>query len=50
MKLDLGHYRLIWDQRGSEGARGGGSINNHKSRIWNGPDGTRVGQIGWSLK
>ena len=50
MKLDLGHCRLIRGQRGSEGARGGGGINNHKSRSWNGPDGTRVGQIGWSLK
>ena len=27
MKLDLGHYKLIWDQGGSEGARGGGGIN-----------------------
>ena len=50
MKLDLGHYRLIRDQRGSEGARGGGGINNHKFRSWNGPDGTRVGHIGLSLK
>ena len=50
MKLDLGHYRLIRDQRGSEQARGGGGINNHKFRSWNGPDGTTVGHIGLSLK
>ena len=46
IKLDLGHDRLIWDQRGSDGARGGEGVNNHKYRSWNGPDGTRVGQIG----
>ena len=49
MKLDLGHYRLIRDQRGPEGV-GELTINNHKFRSWNGPDGTTVGQIGWSLK
>ena len=37
-------------QRGSEGARGSGGINNYKFRNWNGPDGTRVGHIGLSLK
>ena len=50
MKLDLGHYKLMWNQRGSERARGGGGINNHKSRSWKSPDGTRVGHIGLSLK
>ena len=44
MKLDLGHYKLIWDQRGPEG------VGELTTRSWIGPDGMRVGHIGWSLK
>ena len=31
--------------RGSEGARGGGESNDHRSRSWNGPDGVILGGV-----